>query len=121
MRDYKKLDVWRMSIDITKEIYVITKDFPSDERYGLISQVRRAAVSIASNIAEGCGRKTEKHFVSFLYNAMGSLKEVECQVFISKELGYLDEDRFDKMDGELDLLGKKLINFIKYVEEKNGE
>ena len=119
MRDYKTLDVWKMSIDITKEIYVVTKDFPSDERYGLISQIRRAAVSIASNIAEGCGRKTEKHFVSFLYNAMGSLKEVECQIFISKELGYLDEKSFGDLSGKLDLLGKKLINFIKYVEDKN--
>ena len=119
MGDYKTLDVWKRSIDVTKEIYVVTKRFPKDELYGLVSQMRRAAVSVASNIAEGCGRKTEKEFVTFLYNAMGSLKEVECQVFISKELEYLDEKDFGDVSRELDLLGRKLISFIKYVEEKN--
>jgi len=119
MRDYKTLDVWKMSMEINKEVYEISKGFPIEEKYGMFSQIRRSSVSVASNIAEGCGRKTEKEFITFLYNAMGSLKELECQMFIAKDLGYVDEDDFKKMNGELDLLGKKLISFIKYVEEKN--
>jgi four helix bundle protein len=119
MRDYKKLDIWKMTISANKKIYLITKGFPKDELYGLVSQMRRASVSIASNIAEGCGMKTEKHFVTFLYSAVGSLKEVECQIFIARDLGYLEEEDFEEINGELDLLGKKLVNFIKYVEEKN--
>lgn len=119
MRDFKTLDVWKMAMDINKEVYIVSKNFPSEERYGMFSQIRRSSVSVASNIAEGCGRKTEKEFITFLYNAMGSLKELECQMFIAKDLGYVDENDFEKVNGELDLLGKKLISFIKYIENKN--
>ena len=120
MRDFKTLDVWKMAMGINKEIYEVSKGFPSEEKYGMFSQIRRSSVSVASNIAEGCGRKTEKEFITFLYNAMGSLKELECQLFIAKDLGYVDCGVFEKIGGELDLLGKKLISFIKYVQEKNG-
>lgn len=119
MRDYKKLNVWEMAIGVTVKVYKITKEFPDDEKYGLVSQMRRAAVSVASNIAEGCGRKTEKAFITFLYNAMGSLKELECQVYISRELDYLEDEKFREVDEELVLLGKKLVNFIKHIREKN--
>jgi four helix bundle protein len=120
MRDYKKLDVWKMAIDVTVRVYRITKEFPNDELYGLVSQMRRAAVSVSSNIAEGCGRKTEKAFITFLYNAMGSLKELECQVYISQRLGYLKDEGFEEINKELVLLGKKLVNFIKHIRSKNG-
>ncbi len=120
MRDFKTLDVWKMAMEINKEIYEISKRFPSEEKYGMFSQTRRSSISIALNIAEGCGRKTEKEFITFLYNAMGSLKELECQMFIAKDLGYVDNGVFEKMSGELDLLGKKFISFIKYIEQKNG-
>lgn len=120
MRDYKKLDVWEMAIGVTVKVYRFTKGFPDDELYGLVSQMRRAAVSIASNIAEGCGRKTEKAFIAFLYNAMGSLKELECQVYISQKLGYLKDEEFEEVNEELILLGKKLVNFIKHIRSKNG-
>ena len=116
MRDFKSLDVWKMSMEINKDVYEISKGFPSEERYGMFSQMGRSSVGVASNI----GRKTEKEFITFLYNAVGSLKELECQLFIAKDLGYVDNDVFEKMGGELDLLGKKLISFIKYVMDKNG-
>ncbi len=119
MRDFKSLDVWKMAMEINKEVYEISKGFPVEERYGMFSQMRRSSISVASNIAEGCGRKTEKEFVTFLYNAMGSLKELECQLFIARDLGYVDSIVFEKVSGKLDLLGKKLISFIKYIKEKN--
>ena len=116
MRDFKKLEVWRIARGLNKLIYVTTRNFPKDEIYGLTSQVRRAVVSIASNIAEGCGRRTSKDFVQFLHNAIGSIKEVECQIFIAKDLGYLMDDGFDEIMEELDKLGKKLNLLIKHVE-----
>ena len=106
-------------MEINKEVYEISKCFPVEERYGMFSQMRRSSVSVASNVAEGCGRKTEKEFITFLYNAMGSLKELECQIFIAKDLEYISSDEFEKMSNELNLLGKKLISFIKYIKEKN--
>ena len=121
MRDYKKLEIWKMAIEVVKAVYNLTKGFPKEELYALTSQVRRAAISIPSNISEGCGKETDKHFILFLHNSMGSLKEVECQIFISRELRYINEDDFEKLTGELDLLGRKLIRFIKYLKEKDGK
>ncbi len=115
VRSFKKLDVWNDAIKIGKRVYDTTKEFPGDEKYGLVSQLRRAAVSISSNIAEGCGRKTDRDFVNFLHIAMGSLREVESQLFISKELGYLSEDKLLGMERELDKLGKMLMGFINYI------
>ena len=80
MRDYKKLEIWKIAVELNKLVYDISRGFPSGEKYGLTSQVRRASVSISSNIAEGCGRRTGKDFVQFLHTAMGSLKEVESQL-----------------------------------------
>jgi len=116
MRDFKKLEVWRIARELNKLIYVATKVFPKDEIYGLTSQIRRASVSISSNISEGCGRRTSKDFAQFLYNAMGSIKEVECQIFISKDLGYLTSDESDKIFEELDKLGRKLNLLIRHVD-----
>jgi len=116
MRDYKKLDVWRIAVDLNKLIYDVTQSFPKDEVYGLTSQIRRASVSISSNIAEGCGRRTSKDFVQFLHNASGSLKEVGSQLVLAKNLKYISDDNFDKMNSLIIKLGKKLLYFIKYIE-----
>jgi four helix bundle protein len=85
---YKDLLVWRKGIDLVKEIYQLTKLFPADERFGLVSQMRRAAVSIPSNIAEGQARKTTGEFVQFLSHAEGSLAELDTQLVLAEELGY---------------------------------
>ncbi len=116
MRDYKKLDVWRIAVDLNKLIYDVTQSFPKDEVYGLTSQIRRASVSISSNIAEGCGRRTSKDFVQFLHNTSGSLKEVGSQLVLAKDLKYISDDNFDKMNSLIIKLGKKLLYFIKYIE-----
>jgi len=114
-RDFKRLDVWKRSIKLGKSIYGVVDTFPQKENYALSSQLRRAVVSVSSNIAEGCGRKTNKDFVNFLYIALGSLKEVESQLFIAKEFGYLGEDKLSELDGELNEIGKMLMGFINYI------
>jgi len=76
VKDHKKLDIWKMSVDLVPEVYEITKKFPKEELYGLTNQVRRSAVSIPSNISEGAARNTEKEFIQFLYIALGSASEL---------------------------------------------
>ena len=85
---YKDLLVWRKGIELVKEIYKLTKPYPADERFGLVSQMRRAAVSIPSNIAEGQARKTTGEFIQFLSHAEGSLAELDTQIVLAVELGF---------------------------------
>lgn len=91
MKSFKDLDVWNKGIEFVAEIYKLTSNFPKDELYSLVSQMRRAAVSIPSNIAEGQGRRNAKEFIQFLYIAKGSLAEIETQIIICQRLNYLDE------------------------------
>ena len=118
MRDFKRLDVWKIARELNKLVYVATKNFPKDEIYGLTSQVRRASVGVSSNIAEGCGRSTNKDFALFLHHAMGSLKEIESQIFLAMDLEYLTEDEFDKLNNEIIRLGIKLASFIEYIKKE---
>ena len=115
VRDFKDLEVWKKAIEIGNDVYRITKGFPRDEIYGLTSQLRRAVVSISSNVAEGCGRRTSKNFVGFLHIAMGSIREVESQLIFAEGLGYLSEDELKRLSVELDKLGRMLNGFIGYV------
>jgi four helix bundle protein len=85
---FKDLEVWKRGIDLVEDIYTLTAKFPSNEQFGLVSQMRRAAVSIPSNIAEGQGRKNAKEFIQFLYIAKGSLAEIETQLIISERLKF---------------------------------
>lgn len=91
IRGHKDLDVWKKSMDIVESIYKDTTRFPKEEIYGLTAQMRRAAVSIPSNIAEGAARNGKKEFVQFLYIALGSLSELETQIIIAKRLDYIHE------------------------------
>jgi len=86
LRNHKDLDVWKQSMDLAIDVYAMTKRLPKEEIYGLISQLRRAAVSILSNIAEGAARKNKKEFIQFLHIALGSLAEVETQILIVQKL-----------------------------------
>lgn len=119
MRDFRDLDIWKKSIDLVELIYIVTKKFPDDEKYGLTSQIRRAAISIPSNISEGCGRNTNKDFIRFLYNSFGSIKEIECQIIIAEKLKYLDRDSFDTIIKELDDIGKMVRGFINYLSKED--
>ena len=91
MGNFKELLVWKKSIELVTEIYEITAAFPSEEKFGLVSQVRRAAVSIPSNIAEGNARRSSADYIQFLKIARGSGAEVETQIVISKNLGFIEE------------------------------
>jgi len=89
--DYKELAAWKQAMELVKEIYRCTRSFPREELFGLRSQMQRAAVSVPSNIAEGKGRYSRKELVQFLYKARGSLMELETQVYIARDLGYVDD------------------------------
>jgi four helix bundle protein len=88
---HEDLEIWKLSIRLVKETYLMTKTFPDDERFGLTSQMRRAAISVPSNIAEGAGRISKREFIHFLSISLGSLSELETQFVIAKELEYLDD------------------------------
>jgi len=88
MKDHKELNAWKVSMDFVAEVYAITRVFPKEEIYGLTSQLRRAAVSIPSNISEGAARNSSKEFVQFLHIALGSAAEVETQLLIAQRLDY---------------------------------
>ena len=89
---HRELDSWKYGCRLVRTIYRQTRDFPSEEQFGLTSQMRRAAVSIPSNIAEGAGRRTAAEYLRFLYNARGSLNELYTQTILARDLDYLDED-----------------------------
>lgn len=91
MKDHKELDVWKESMDLVTAVYALSKSFPSEELYGLGSQICRSAVSVPSNIAEGAARQTRKEFAHFLYIAAGSLAELETQIIIARNLAYIDD------------------------------
>jgi four helix bundle protein len=105
------LDVWKSSINFVEEIYILTKDFPTDEKYGLTNQLRRAAVSIPSNIAEGAARRSDKEFMQFLYISLGSIAEIDTQLIISDNLGYLESS---ELRSDLLVIKTKLLNYISY-------
>ena len=92
MKYHKDLHVWQKAMDLVERVYLLTKKFPDEEKYGLISQIRRAAVSVPSNIAEGAGRNGTREFTQFLYIALGSLSELETQIDIASRLNYVQED-----------------------------
>jgi len=95
--EHKELDVWKYSVDLVMDVYKITLDFPKEETYGLTSQIKRAVVSIPSNIAEGLARQTKREQIQFLYIALGSLSELETQLIISKKLGFFQETAYNNM------------------------
>ncbi|RRS29947.1 MAG: hypothetical protein P794_08980 [Epsilonproteobacteria bacterium (ex Lamellibrachia satsuma)] len=90
MKTHTDLDVWKLSMDFVENIYKLSANFPKEEMYGLTSQIRRAAVSIPSNIAEGASRQSRKEFVQFLYISLGSLSEVETQLMLSERLHFTE-------------------------------
>ena len=109
--NHKDLKVWEKSVNLAEKIYKITKKFPKEELYGIVSQIRRASVSVSANIAEGAARNSNKEFIQFLYIALGSLSELETELIISKRIGYLkDEIIFD----EIVEIRKLLLGLIKY-------
>ncbi len=114
MSTHKDLDVWKLGIDLVEKIYQITTEFPASEKYGLSSQIRRSAVSIPSNIAEGAARNSNKDYIRFLYISLGSLSELETQLIIAERINYLKSLEILE---DIKLIRKKLINLIKYLKD----
>ncbi len=108
MRDFKKYDVWQSSHKIVLDIYQITSTFPKEELFGLTSQIRRSIVSIPNNIAEGCGRNSDKEFAQFLNIALGSLSESEYLLFLAKDLKYIRTEDFERINEELNTVKRRL-------------
>ncbi|MBN1470755.1 MAG: four helix bundle protein [Syntrophaceae bacterium] len=109
MSDYKNLDVWGKSISLVLEAYKITNNFPKEERYALADQIKRAAVSIPSNIAEGASRNTRKEFIQFIYIALGSASEFETQIIIAEKLGYVKNK--ESLISEITII-RKMLNAL---------
>ena len=108
MRDFKKYDIWKLSHVFTLKIYELTKLFPKDELYGIVSQIRRASSSIPTNISEGCGRTSDAEFNRFLTIALGSASEVEYLIILSKDLNYIDENSFTELNQEINTIKRKI-------------
>jgi four helix bundle protein len=116
--EYTNLDVWIESRKLTNLVYDSTKKYPKEEIFGLQNQIRRCAVSIPSNIAEGCGRNTNKETIHFLFIARGSLYELETQLYLSSDQKYVNETEYTVILNQI-ILCKKLLNgFINYYKKK---
>jgi four helix bundle protein len=115
MRPHHNLEAWSKSVDLVIDVYKGTEKFPKEERFGLTSQIRRAAVSIPANIAEGAGRHSQKEFAYFLSNSQGSASELETELIIARRLGYFDEATFSRLLAELDRIGRLITGLSRHV------
>lgn len=115
MHNYKELKIWQNSIDLSEMIYLLVASFPADEKFGLSSQLKRASVSVASNIAEGTSRSSDKEFNHFLSISLGSLFEIETQLTIANRVGYLSEEELEKIYFEINKLIKMTMAFKRSV------
>jgi len=120
MRPHEKLDVWKKSVDFVVAIYKATESFPKDERFGLTSQLRRAAVLIPANIAEDAARRSDKEFAHFLSNSQGSASEVETELLIARRLSYLQEGNYGSLVFSLDEIGRMLTGLTHHLRLKEN-
>jgi four helix bundle protein len=118
VRHYRDLLVWQKALTWVELVYAATREWPSDERFGLISQVRRACVSVPSNIAEGCARRSTPEFLRFLSIARGSLAEVETQLIIAQRLTYLEDAALTRLLESADEISRMLSGLISKLEER---
>lgn len=121
MKGYKELTVWQKAVDLAENIYRLTGAYPQEERYGLVNQMRRAAVSIPSNIAEGYNRNTTKDYVQFLHISKGSNAELETQLIISRKMNYISEAQFNEMQGYTDEIHRMLSKMIKSLTQNKNQ
>ena len=118
MRDFKQLKVWQKSHNLTLQVYKVTKTFPREETYGLVSQIRRSCSSIPANIAEGCGRGGDTEFARFLQIAMGSATELEYHMLLSRDLGLIAPTTFESLNDEVTQIKRMLTTFIQRVRAR---
>jgi four helix bundle protein len=118
MHRFKELVVWQKSIALTKEVYKVSNQFPKEEKYGLSSQINRSVVSIPSNIAESAGRNSDKEFNQYLGVAAGSLCELETQLIIAEQIGYIKPEEFKLLSDSVEEIGSMLYAFKRSLENK---
>lgn len=119
MKTHKDLDVWKFSIELVTLVYQFTGNFPKEEIFGLTNQMRRASVSIPSNIAEGAARQSTKEYIHFLYIALGSQQELDTQLLIAKNLQFIPEDDYIKVNTQTETVGKLLNGLIRHLKKNN--
>ena len=112
MRDFKKYDIWQLSHELTLEVYKVTSTFPKEEIFGIISQLRRATTAIPTNISEGCGRNSDKEFNQFLNIALGSALETEYLFILSKDLNYINLEKFQDFDFQINTIKSKIYKCV---------
>jgi four helix bundle protein len=118
MQSYQDLKVWQEAMNLAEECYEVTKQFPKEETYGMISQIRRASVSIPANIAEGYGRRTRGEYIQFLYIAQGSLKELETHLLLSIRVRLAIAENINPVLNQCKLVGKILLGLIRSLESR---
>lgn len=119
MLNFKDLAIWQRSHKLTIEIYRATQSFPKEEVYGLTSQIRRAVSSIPTNIAEGCGRRTNAELTNFLNIASGSASEVEYEILLAKEIGYITAEQFEAWTKEIDEIRSMIAAYMKKLKTEH--
>ena len=119
-KSYRDLEVWQKSMKLAKRIYEITQGFPTEERFGLTNQLRRASVSVPSNLAEGHARFGAGEFARFISISMGSVAEIETQVLLSTDLGYLKHEVSNEILGDLETIGKMLRGLAKAISKRRN-
>jgi len=118
LKTHKDLDVWKDSRKLVSLIYELTSKFPKEEVYSLTAQIKRAAISIPSNIAEGAARDSNKEFIHFLFISLGSVAELDTQLIIARDLNFINEKEINDITGKLDNIGKMLSGLIRYRQSK---
>jgi len=116
MKDFKTLQVWHKSHAIVLRVYKVTASFPKEELYGLTSQIRRAAVSIPANLAEGCGRDTQAEYARFVHIASGFAVELEYHLLLAHDLGFIDQTTYTELDASVNEVKKMLTGFAKTLQ-----
>ena len=116
MKDFHKLKVWEKAHDLTLKLYSISKDFPKEEMYGLTNQIRRSAASIPTNIAEGCGRNNKREIIQFFNIAIGSSSELEYQIILAHDLGYIDKASYSADTLQVIEIRRMLYAFIQRLK-----
>ena len=116
MHNYKELEIWKSSLKYCTPIYKITAKFPEEEKFGLISQLRRASVSVPSNIAEGSARNSNKDFIRFLEYSLGSCREIDTQLLVLVDLEFISSDEINLLSNELNRIMVMINNFIKRLK-----
>jgi four helix bundle protein len=121
MHNFLDLKIWIKAIEVSELIYKITNDFPSQEKFGIVNQMRRASVSISSNIAEGCGRNSDVELIRFLVIANGSTAELQSQIFLSEKLKFINKDVKKMVTDELEELKKMNFKFQQALRNRNNK